>query len=83
VLLNLLERMIDKLPVDNNATVLDLGVGTGVIASVLYNKGAQIYGVDFSEEILNKSKQILSNAILMQHDLSCGISDLKPDVKFD
>ena len=37
--------------------ILDLGVGTGNISKILYDKGYKITGLDFSTEMINKAKE--------------------------
>ena len=50
--------MIQNKVLDCNAKlVLDIGIGTGLLSEVLYNKGVQITGVDFSAKMLDQAKQ--------------------------
>jgi putative AdoMet-dependent methyltransferase len=58
--------------------VLDIGVGTGLLASVLYNEQIKIYGMDFSEAMLKHAKMRMYNATLRPFDMNDG---LHPDLK--
>jgi putative AdoMet-dependent methyltransferase len=40
------------LPIERNAQVLDIGIGSGAIAKRLADRGAQITGIDISEKML-------------------------------
>ena len=75
---DIVKAVIDDLVIEkHNTTVLDLGIGTGIISSILYDKGANIYGVDFSEEMLNQCKTAMNDAVLINCDLSKGLADLE------
>lgn len=50
--------------------VLDIGFGTGVLSTRLYNDGYTIWGVDFSAKMIDIAKQKMPNATLLQHDFS-------------
>lgn len=41
----------------NNARVLDVGCGGGLLAEVMCLKGAQVTGLDLSEDVINAAKQ--------------------------
>jgi putative AdoMet-dependent methyltransferase len=57
----------------NRAKVLDIGIGTGVLASKLYAGGHEITGIDFSTEMLNICKSKMPLAELIQQDFSKGL----------
>ena len=55
------------------ARVLDIGFGTAMLTSRLYQGGNQITGIDFSAEMLNIAQQKMPGATLLQWDFSNGI----------
>ncbi len=78
-----LAMMITMSGVREGHTVLDLGIGTGNLARQLPLSGRQIWGIDFSQAMLDKAQVVLPGAYLIQADLSeqDWISDL--DQSFD
>ncbi|MGO5064618.1 methyltransferase domain-containing protein [Clostridium sporogenes] len=36
-----------------SSNILDIGFGTGVLTNKLYDNGANIYGIDFSESMID------------------------------
>ena len=67
VVLALTIKMAD-VPVTH--TVLDLGIGTSNLATRLLLPDQQIWGVDFSWSMLDKAREVLPNAHLIQADLA-------------
>ncbi len=54
---------------NKNPLVLDLGCGTGRVLSILHkNNFNKLCGIDISSKMINKSKNKLPNAVLLQHD---------------
>ena len=64
-------------------SVLDVGFGTGTLASALYEKGCRIYGQDFSEKMCEIAQQKMPNARLYRKDFSEGIADELKNGKYD
>lgn len=52
------------------AHVLDIGFGTGILTTKLYNSGCVISGVDFSENMIEIAKKKMPDAELMKWDFS-------------
>ncbi len=50
--------------------ILDIGIGTGLSATAFYRAGLEIYGLDYSEEMLDACKQKNIAADLRQFDLN-------------
>jgi putative AdoMet-dependent methyltransferase len=74
---NLIEEIINKIYIQRGITlILDIGIGTGKISSVVYNKGAILYGVDFSKNMLEKCKAYLPEANLINCDISNGLKNI-------
>ena len=63
--------------------VLDIGIGTGLLSEVLYNKGIQITGVDFSEKMLSQARQKMPQGSFIQFDFNAGLPAELNDSKFD
>ena len=61
--------------------VIDFGVGTGRLTKRLYDLGANIVGVDFSENMLSAAKAKMPDATFICADLSLGMPAI--DRKFD
>lgn len=49
--------------------ILDLGVGTGNLGERFVSIGCKVWGIDFSAKMLDKARQKLRNAVLIQADL--------------
>lgn len=53
-----------------NAHVLEIGVGTGLLAEALLDRGFRVTGVDHTEEMLERARERLGNrATLVQADV--------------
>ena len=66
-----------------SATILDIGFGTGVLTKKLYDDGYKIWGVDFSEKMIEISKEKMPKAKLFQYDFTQGLPEELEDQKFD
>ena len=53
--------------------MLDIGFGTGVLTSRLYEQGCQIYGQDFSARMIELAQAKMPDARLYQGDFSKGL----------
>jgi len=67
----------------NNANVLDIGFGTGVLTAKLYDDGYNIVGIDFSNKMLDIARQKMPQARLIQWDFSKGLPDEVKKEQFD
>lgn len=63
--------------------ILDIGFGTGVLAKKLYDDGYTIYGMDFSEKMIEIAREKMPQAHLIQHDFSKGFPALWEGESFD
>ena len=55
------------------ATVLDLGFGTGTLSTKLYEQGCDIWGLDFSSRMIELARAKMPKAHLFQGDFSQGL----------
>ncbi len=63
--------------------VLDIGFGTGVLAKKLYDNGYTVYGIDFSEKMVEIAREKMPQAVLLWHNFSKGFPALWEAEIFD
>ena len=63
--------------------VLDMGLGTAVLAQRLYQDGYEIFGLDFSEKMLEIAREKMPGARLIQYDFSWGFPPAFAGERFD
>lgn len=80
VIINKIYNEILALP---SKKVLDIGFGTGTLTTKLYEKGMEIYGQDFSKEMLNHAQSKMPKANLYIKDISKGLDESLKDYKYD
>jgi len=75
--------VLTNCPIKGGENVLDIGIGTGRFSYLLSKKGAVIYGIDISEEMIKKAKEKLKGKKVnyLLHDVSKGLTFL--DNTFD
>ena len=56
----------------NGNKILDIGFGTGILSKKLYDDGCDIYGIDFSEKMIEIAKSKMPNAALYNMILQKG-----------
>ena len=56
-----------------NATVLDIGFGTGTLTTKLYEHGCDIYGQDFSSRMIALASEKMPGSHLYQGDFTRGL----------
>jgi len=64
-----LDQVVQRTDTRPGIRILDLGVGTGNLAVRFVSIGCKIWGIDFSSNMLDKARQKLRNAVLVQADL--------------
>ena len=79
----LLTSVLDLVQKQGGCRLLDLGLGTGLLAKFLYDKGYTITGVDFSEKMLALAREKMPQAQLIRHDLTLGLPPALPEGSFD
>ena len=66
-----------------NATVLDIGFGTGTLTTKLYEHGCSVYGQDFSSRMIELAYQKMPEAHLYQGDFTHGLAEPLRNQKYD
>ena len=69
IIYKIYKKVISK----SNATVLDIGFGTGTLTQKLYQYGCDIYGQDFSLRMIELASNRMPNANLYQGDFTKGV----------
>lgn len=65
------------------AKILDIGFGTGVLTNKLYDEGYEIYGIDFSERMIEIAKDKMPSSKLFHYDFSKGLPKELENIQFD
>lgn len=76
------QKIFDLVTKTEGTKVLEMGIGTGEITYPLYKLGYEIVGVDFSKDMIQKSKEFMPNATFIKNDFISALKDLK-DSLFD
>jgi putative AdoMet-dependent methyltransferase len=66
-----------------NARVLDIGFGTGVLTSKQYDHGHQIDGIDFSSQMIALAQPKMPDANLAEWDITNGLPEDIQAKKYD
>ena len=69
----IVNKIYDIVISKSNATILDIGFGTGTLTQKLYQYGCDIYGQDFSSKMIELASNKMPNANLYQGDFTKGI----------
>jgi putative AdoMet-dependent methyltransferase len=80
---NVLNNIYQQVRTKPGAAVLDIGFGTGVLTTQLYNLGCEITGIDFSDEMIRIAKEKMPSAKLFKCDFSNGLPDGIHAARFD
>ena len=67
----------------DHAKVLDLGFGTATLTSKLYDNGFEIWGQDWSRQMIEIAQAKMPTAKLFQGDFANGLCSELDDEKFD
>ncbi|UTY31807.1 methyltransferase domain-containing protein [Treponema putidum] len=78
-----LSTVYEKVRKQNPKNILDIGFGTAILTKKLYDDGYNIYGIDFSNEMIKKAKQKMPNAELLQFDFTGGLPKEFEQKQFD
>ncbi len=80
---NVLAYVHNIIQINNETKILDIGIGTGQLTYELYKKGGQIYGIDFSEKMLELARGKMPGAIFYKFDFNNGIPEELNNIQFD
>lgn len=69
----MMNALYQRVLAQSGRDVLDIGFGTGVLTSRLYEQGCQIYGQDFSARMIELAQAKMPDARLYQGDFSKGL----------
>ena len=64
-----LEQVVSLADIKPNMRILDIGIGTGNLAARFMNKGCNVWGLDFSAEMLTQTQAKLPQVNLVQANL--------------
>lgn len=80
---NVLNTIFQTILKRSNATVLDIGFGTGVLTAKLYEYGCSIYGQDFSTRMIELAAEKMPSAHLYQGDFTRGLVEPLREQSYD
>ena len=80
---NLMNAIYGTIMNHSPAKVLDIGFGTALLTSRLYNAGNHITGIDFSSAMIKIASLKMPTADLLQWDFSLGIPPMLSGQSFD
>jgi len=67
----------------SSKTILDIGFGTGILTTKLYENGCCIYGQDFSREMIEAAQKKMPDATLLEGDFTQGLVEPLANKKYD
>lgn len=79
----ILNTIYSEVMLKRNSEVLDIGFGTAVLTSKLYENGHQIDGIDFSSKMIAIAQATMPNANLIEWDITQGLPPEILDKKYD
>lgn len=80
---NILNNIFNEVMQKKKSRVLDIGFGTGVLTSKLYENGHQLDGIDFSPKMIAIAKDKMPMANLIEWDISNGLPGYVKENKYD
>ena len=80
---DILNKICSNVLAQSGKVVLDIGFGTGILTSKLYENGCHIYGQDFSNKMIELAYEKMPNAKLFQGDFSVGLADELVQNRYD
>ena len=79
----ILASIFETIMAKPHLTVLDIGFGTGTLTAKLYEKGCEIYGQDFSSQMLALASAKMPGAHLYQGDFVKGLAEPLANKRYD
>ena len=80
---NVLNLIFNDILAKQGRNVLDIGFGTGTLATKLYENGCTIWGQDFSVKMIELAQAKMENARLFCSDFSKGLVEELKSQKYD
>lgn len=80
---SILNEIYNRILRASSKKVLDLGFGTGILTSKLYEQGLEIYGQDFSDRMIDLAQAKMPNAHLFKGDFAYGLIEPLQQQKYD
>lgn len=80
---NVLSYVQNLVEIEEEKKILDVGIGTGLLTSELYKKGGEIYGIDFSDKMIELAKLKIPNGKFYCYDFRNGLPEELVNEKFD
>lgn len=80
---DILNTIYNEVMQKENSRILDIGVGTGVLTSKLYENKLEIDGIDFSPKMIDIAKKKMPQANLIEWDIQNGLPDEFNKNKYD
>ena len=81
--MKVIEKVYAEVITNSYKSVLDIGFGTAFLTSKLYERGVQIFGQDFSKEMITLAQEKMPNAMLYKGDFTEGIVPELASRKYD
>lgn len=63
--------------------ILDVGFGTGILTNKLYEEGARIYGMDFSQGMIDIAQEKMPEGTFIRWDFNDGVPPMLKEITFD
>lgn len=79
----LMNTIFDRVTAKINAMILDVGIGTGFLPSKLSEVGCEVWGIDFSDEMLRIAGERVPGAKLFRADFSQPLPSEVSNERFD
>jgi len=79
----ILGNIFNEVMQNQHSRVLDIGFGTGVLTTKLYENGHLIDGLDFSPKMISIAQTKMPNANLVEWDISNGLPDFVKEKEYD
>lgn len=80
---DVLNSIYNEVLASDSKKVLDIGFGTGTLTKRLYDRGLEIYGQDFSGEMIRIALEKMPKAKFFAGDFTKGLVDFLKDNKYD
>ncbi|MGX4600070.1 class I SAM-dependent methyltransferase [Faecalimicrobium sp. JNUCC 81] len=80
---NVLNYVYNLIKSKEDIKLFDIGFGTGLLTNKLYSDGANIYGIDFSQGMIDIAQKKMPNGKFIKWDFSLGIPSQLEKERFD